>query len=1315
MLTALIGLSQVSYANPLPLGNTAGTNNLAVGEGSFASGTGSQAVGKNAIATGGNISPKAFKAELENFRDLVNQIEELRTQIAEQEKQGSVNQELQDTLKSQIAQYDTILERVREKQAQQAVLNEQKSAKQADLDSQTARLTELENSFGSNAFIPAGNKESYLNFLNIINALDWNKLKTPTGIADLTADLKNGVEKDFGKLDISDDKYQELIEGYRNAQGNLTFLKPIFDQKITDDFDLRKTEKDGFYAISNYTSYTSKSAISSSLTSNLYIKDAKPYTADQIANYILFSKPIEIEEKYSVPPPTAPRNVSSRSKEWIDYSKAESEWFIDNYKFRLKKGYRHKDLYKQIQYYIKNAVLNNLYADTNGALYKTAQNYKGYSSKSRRNLELNFIIAPVSKQLTETEFANPNDIGGMISHIRDISYNLDITKLQSLEKIVSSFNQYKNLIDYNNNDAWIFDKDEFRAYMDSTVLPFMGKMEELATNLRSLESSTLSEDERNAKAAKVIELRKYIKQASESDKKYYIHQFEPTKWNIDIKGEIVKAVELWKKYEAEAQSTLLPYKNNSLVITEIRKAIDTKAAEIKTQQETITTKQAEIADLQNQINALALTGEEQSAENVKNDLTVKLDEAKAALAKNQQTLKEKRDELLGLNNQLDNSPLGKKGKNALAEGTNAFASGENAIAFGTDSQATGNNAIALGADSKATADSAIAIGKAAQALKEKALALGENAIANGASAIAIGDNVGVSGEKAVGIGSNAIVSGNGAMSIGSDNLVLHKNAVVIGSNITQTAENSVNLGNESATTVKLTPETAGTTQYAHSEILGEIYKFAASEPAGVVTVGAKGKERRIQNVAAGLVSETSTDAVNGSQLYAVAKAADEGKIGTVKYKTTETATGTKGTVEIATHLGGDEVNIQNSSGTARRLTGVSEGLAPTDAVNKQQLDSGLDTLTKAANEGKIGAVKYKTTETATGTKGVVEIATHLGGDEVNIQNNSGTARRLTGVSEGLAPTDAINKQQLDSGLDTLTTAANEGKIGVVRYTTTGVVGIANHLDGNEVNISNKSGNTRLLTGLSEGLAPTDAVNKAQLDREIGVVNNKISGVENKVGNVVSRVGDVVNRVGNVENRVGNVENKVGNVVNRVGNVENRVGGVENRVGNVENRVGNVENKVGNVVNRVGGVENRVGGVENRVGGVENRVGDVENRVGNVVNRVGGVENRVGGVENRVGNVENRVGNVENRVGNVEKEVKNVKGSVSNAIAIASLPQVSVPGKRQLSVATGHTLGTTAVAVGLNGLSDNGRISYKLGTSVSQNSNFAVGAGIGFSW
>ncbi|QNS16212.1 YadA-like family protein [Mannheimia bovis] len=1043
LLAALIGITPVSYAESLPLGNTAGANNIAVGKNSFASGTGSQAVGNNAVATGGNITPEQFQAELENFRDLLNKIEDLRTQIADQEKQGTVNQQLQDTLNNQIAQYEAILERVREKLAQQAELTNQKTTKQGELDSETIRLNEMESSFGSNAFIPGGTKENYRNFLNIINALDWDKLNTSTGIADLTADLKNGVEKDFGKLNISDTQYQELIEGYRNAQGNITFLQPIFNQKISNEFDIITTRQgqNNFHLLLNYlsvySSYSMQDNVMTSLRTGLYIKDSNPYTADQLADFILFSTPLEVEEKYPVPAPTYPEGTAIGSKEEEEYNQAYWKWINENDAFRLAKGYQHKDLYSRISYSIKNKVLNNLYANTNGALYKTAQNYKGdiynyhrytYTpgTSDRRDLGLNFIIAPVSRQLTGREFVHSDDLLNVVQSVSNTSTSLSIKQLEYLESIVSSFNQYKNLIDYNNNDAWIFDKDEFRAYMDSTVQPFMDKMEELATSLRSLESSTLSEDERNSTAAKVIELRNYIKQVYTSGEKYYIHQFKPTKWNIDFKGEIVKAIELYKQYEREAQATLLPYNNESLALKEIRKAVDAKADEIKAQKETIKTKETEIADLQNQIDALALTGEEQSAENIKNDLTAKLDEAKAKLAEITQALTEKRNELLGLDNQLSSSPLGSKGKNAIAEGNNAFASGENAIATGADSLATGNNAIALGANAKATADSAIAIGKGAQALKEKALALGENAIANGVSAIAIGDNTGVSGEKAVGIGSNSIVSGDGAVSIGADNIVVHKNAVAVGSNITQTAENSVNLGNESAATVERTAETAGTTQYEHSDLLGEVYKFAASKPTGVVTVGAKGKERRVQNVAAGLVSETSTDAVNGSQLYAVAKAVDEGKIGLVKY----------------------------------------------------------------------------------------------------------------------------NQES-------------------------GVVSVAKDLAGNEVNLSNKSGETRRLTGVSEGVAPTDAVNKAQLDREIGVVNNRIS--------------------------------------------------------------------------------------------------------------------------------------------NVEKEVKNVKGSVSNAVAMASLPQASLPGQHKLSVATGHTLGTTSVAVGLNGVSDNGRMSYKLNTSVSQNSSFAVGAGVGFSF
>ncbi|HDL1729874.1 TPA: YadA-like family protein, partial [Mannheimia haemolytica] len=999
------GLSQVSYANPLPLGNTTGTNNLAVGEGSFALGTGSQAIGKNAIATSGNISPQEFKAELENFRNLVNQIEELRTQIAEQEKQGSVNQQLQDTLKSQIAQYDTILERVREKKAQQAILANSVIPMRKELVNRRNQLTELENNFNT-SFLPEKNKqEAYQKFSTVIESLDWNKLSATNGVDQLATDLKTKIETDFPNINFSNDQYKDLIKGYRNIQGNLVTAIPKFLNKVNDDFAISNSDRGLYY---NYLPYH---GIDRWEGSNFNFRTLNGvYYDDNLTSTELLRK-FMIQRDYNTLSELSRAHAGNADGLAKNYHLVVAKMSYENLKKELSKNSDSK-FYK----------LKKLYE-----AYGEFSNLNEYVSSSFQGNPLELLTVPVLKKSLENQELLPNKLYRKFNidnqAIAQTTSNITKEEIADLEKTVENFNKFKELIDYSSN-AWIFNKEEYRTYMNDNVIPFMEKVEEFTKTLKTLSREDLSEEERTAKTIDSVKLRIYLNEQARN-RKNYINGFVPTDWISEITDQMTKSKNLWLKYEEESKTTLKPYQEET-ISSLIKDEINKKMAEIDTTTLEIANKERELEELENQINAFTLTDEEKLAEDVKNDLISKLDEAKAALAKNQQTLKEKHDELLGLNNKLDSSPLVKNGKNALAEGTNAFASGENAIAFGTDSQATGNNAIALGANSKANAESAIAIGKGAQALKEKALALGENAIANGASAIAIGDNIGVSGEKAVGIGSNAIVSGNGAISIGSDNRVSHKNAVAIGSNITQTAENSVNLGNESATTVELTAETAGTTQYAHSEILGEIYKFAASEPAGVVTVGAKGKERRIQNVAAGLVSETSTDAVNGSQLYAVAK------------------------------------------------------------------------------------------------------------------------------------------------------AANEGKIGVVRYTNTdGVVRIANHLDGNEVNISNKSGNTRLLTGLSEGLAPTDAVNKAQLDREIGVVNNKISAVE--------------------------------------------------------------------------------------------------------------------------------------------KEVKKVKGSVSNAIAIASLPQVSVPGKRQLSVATGHTLGTTSVAVGLNGLSDNGRISYKLGTSVSQNSNFAVGAGIGFSW
>jgi hypothetical protein len=125
-------------------------------------------------------------------------------------------------------------------------------------------------------------------------------------------------------------------------------------------------------------------------------------------------------------------------------------------------------------------------------------------------------------------------------------------------------------------------------------------------------------------------------------------------------------------------------------------------------------------------------------------------------------------------------------------------------------------------------------------------------------------NDGASGANSVAAGAGASASGAGAVAVGNAATASAANSVAVGSNATAGTANSVALGNGSTTTAA-TP-TASTT------IQGQTYNFAGANPVGVVSVGAPGAERQIQNVAAGQLSATSTDAVNGSQLYATNQA-----------------------------------------------------------------------------------------------------------------------------------------------------------------------------------------------------------------------------------------------------------------------------------------------------------------------------------------------------------------------------------------------------------------------------------------------------------
>ena len=140
--------------------------------------------------------------------------------------------------------------------------------------------------------------------------------------------------------------------------------------------------------------------------------------------------------------------------------------------------------------------------------------------------------------------------------------------------------------------------------------------------------------------------------------------------------------------------------------------------------------------------------------------------------------------------------------------------------------------------------------------------IGENSIAAGKESFASGTN-------SIAIGTKNEVTGNNSVAIGAGNKVASHNVMVLGNNVTVDAgfDGAVVLGNESAPSKPMPVESI--------TIQGTTYKFAGTNPTSTVSVGTEGKERQITHVAAGRITSTSTDAINGSQLYSVVEAINQ--------------------------------------------------------------------------------------------------------------------------------------------------------------------------------------------------------------------------------------------------------------------------------------------------------------------------------------------------------------------------------------------------------------------------------------------------------
>ena len=227
------------------------------------------------------------------------------------------------------------------------------------------------------------------------------------------------------------------------------------------------------------------------------------------------------------------------------------------------------------------------------------------------------------------------------------------------------------------------------------------------------------------------------------------------------------------------------------------------------------------------------------------------------------------------------------GKNSLAIGSQAGAYGDKSTSLGdtntvgfdmTDGTTSGAASSAVGTDNKVYGNNSYAIGGGntigSATITETTEANGDKikkvtaGTVKGNTAGAFGYKNTITTDNAYVVGNNSTASADGAMVLGSSASVTGKNGVALGNNTKVANENAVAIGNGS--------ETAAAVATPSATINGVAHNFAGVNPASTVSVGKAGAERTITNVAAGRISATSTDAINGSQLYAVTSEVDKG-------------------------------------------------------------------------------------------------------------------------------------------------------------------------------------------------------------------------------------------------------------------------------------------------------------------------------------------------------------------------------------------------------------------------------------------------------
>ena len=439
------------------------------------------------------------------------------------------------------------------------------------------------------------------------------------------------------------------------------------------------------------------------------------------------------------------------------------------------------------------------------------------------------------------------------------------------------------------------------------------------------------------------------------------------------------------------------------------------------------------------------------------------------------------------------------GRQSIALGYKANSKGVSGISIGTNAYSEGRGAVSIGSWSIASGDGATAVG-GGHARADRAVVVGSGN-ADGKESVSVGSYSRVYAEGAVGIGRNVFIDDSATNSVvigSSSETISKKNVTAIGSNTYSEVENSVALGTSARADEVVSTSSAN--------IAGKTYNFAGKTADGTVSIGGKiisGYEtdrygmpifddngnmipivdktvyRTITNVAAGRISDTSTDAVNGSQLNAAIKGIDK--------------------------------NHQDIVDTAKGLQMLGDVVADHEVAIAANKQSAADAMAEAKKHTSVVAGDNVAVTTDTNTVNGKEYTVSVKKDltdmnSINFGANTDSKHSIANKDGMHVFNGEVNTNYDSNGIK----IENTNTLETAQYTMNGMQASNDNATIRFTTTNIDAGNQQI-HGVKAGTANTDAVNVSQL-KEVG---NKVNDNSKRIDTNENRINDLDNKINDV--------------------------------------------------------------------------------------------------------------------------------------------------------------------------------------------------------